>query len=161
MTTPDRSSQQLESYVPVYDVFPEKWEDGSKTLVEHLKKMSNAINSREIGYLLDEELLSGKSFYPGVNSSEEQTAEQFRSILRKVIPFGAIVVGANARPHGINAGANFTLIQLWASATNSTTFRSVTFGDVASISMDATNINIISDGVYDRCNAVLEYIQEV
>jgi hypothetical protein len=58
-------SQEFESYVPVYDTVPEQWEDARAFLVEQLKKISNAVNVREIGWLLDEELLSGKrNSYP-------------------------------------------------------------------------------------------------
>ncbi len=155
-------SQIFESYVPVFDAIPDRWEDARPFIVEHLKKVSNAINVREIGFFLDEELLSGKFFIPGANIvSYGGNSQQFRTILRKVIEVGPIAIGANAVPHSVVVDANFTLIQLWASATNSTTFRSVTFSNPDTIWIDGTNINIVSDGTYDRCNAFLEYIQEL
>jgi len=60
------SDAQFESYLPVYDFMPEKWEEARRPLVEHLKKISNAVNIREIGWFLDQEVLAGKQFIPGV-----------------------------------------------------------------------------------------------
>lgn len=155
-------SQLFESYIPLYDVMPPKWEDARETIVEQFKKISEGINVREIGWYLDEELLSGKSFIPGVNiANDGGDSEQYRSILRKVIITGALTSGTNTIPHGINVDANFTLIQLWASATNASTFRSVTFGNYSTVYMDATNVYIVSDGTYTRSYAIIEYLQEL
>jgi hypothetical protein len=157
-------SQNFESYLPAYEVIPEKWEDSRPVIVEQFKRHANAINAREIGFFLDQELLSGKSFIPGINiASDGGSSQQFRTILRKVINMGPISAAGNPNvvPHGIFVDGNFTLIQLWASATNSTTFRSVTFSNPDTIWMDATNINIDSDNTYDRCFAYVEYIQEL
>ena len=157
MSSPN--SQQFESYVPVYDTVPEKWEDAREFLVEHLKKISNAVNVREIGWLLDEELLSGKQFIPGAGANDNQ---QFRTVLRKVIDCGALVAGLNpAKAHGIVFDVNFTLIDLWVSATNSTTFNAVTMSDPQNVTMDATNIIITSPAVYDRSFCFIEYTQEI
>jgi len=154
-------SQNLESFVPVYDAIPDQWESARPFIVEQLRKISDGVNVRVIGWYLDQELLSGKAFIPGVNNETGGTSQQFRSILRKVVVFGAITAGLNQIPHGIVVDNNFTLIQLWASATNSSTFRSVTFSNPDTIYMDATNIYIVSDGSYDRCFAYCEYIQEL
>lgn len=156
------TSQEFESFVPVYDTVPEKWEDARQFLVEHLKKISNAVNVREIGFLLDEELLAGKQFIPttamsGVSSS---TSQQFRSVLRKVIDVAPLVAGANVVPHGITVDVNFSLIDLWVAATDSMAFTSrvITGNDVT---LDATNININSPGAFDRAWCFVEYIQEI
>lgn len=157
------SSQEFESFVPVYDTVPEKWEDAREFLVEHLKKISEAVNVREIGFLLDEELLSGKQFIPtaamsGVDSSDSQ---QFRTVLRKVVDVSPLAAGANAGvPHGITFDANFTLIDLWVAGTNSGTLtaRVISGNDVI---MDATNIVITSPQAFDRAFAFFEYTQEI
>ncbi len=156
------TSQQFESYVPVYDTIPEKWEDAREMLVEALKKISNEINVREIGFYLDEEQLSGKGFIPtvamsGDNSSDSQ---QTRSIFRKVVDTGSLVAGAKSVAHGITIDSNFSLIDLWVAATNSGTLVSevITNGNV---DLDATNINITSPGTFDRSWCIIEYIFEV
>jgi hypothetical protein len=153
------NSQDFESFVPVYDMVPEKWENARQFLVEHLKKISNAVNIREIGWFLDEELLSGKQLFPGLSSP---TNQQFRSILRKVIDCGPLVAGVNPGiAHGILFNSNFTLIDLWVSATNSVTFQAITMSDPQNVTMDAININITSSGVFDRSLAFVEYVQEI
>ncbi len=157
MTSP--SSQELESYLPVYDSVPEKWEDARPFLVETLKKISNTTNIREIGWLLDEELLTGKAFIPGVTVAGNP--QQFRQVFRKVVNTGALVIGVNPGvAHGITFDVNFTLIDLWVAGTNSTAFtaRDISGNDVV---MDVTNIVITSPQVFDRSYAFIEYTQEL
>lgn len=152
-------SQQLESYVPVYDTVPEKWEDARPFLVENLKKISNGVNAREIGFFLDEELLSGKAFIPGVSTTG--SPPQFRQVLRKVVDVSPLIAGANAPfLHGILFDARFTLIDLWVCGTNSVTLtaRRITGNDVV---MNATQLLITSPQAFDRAFAFLEYIQEL
>lgn len=160
MTSP--TSQEFESYVPVYDTVPEKWEEAREFLVEHLKKISNAVNVREIGFFLDEELLSGKQFIPtqGMSGPNSSNSQQFRTVLRKVINCSPLVAGANNFAHGINFDANFTLINLWVSATNSTTLQAITMV-YSEVNMDVLNINITSPGAFDRAFAFVEYTQEI
>ena len=156
-------SQALESYVPTYDVMPEKWEDARGLVVEQLKKMSYAINIREIGWFLDEELLSGKAFIPGINNADEGSSSQaFRTILRKVIVFPGLTVGVNTQPHGIMVDANFSLIQLFGAATNATVMIGEPLPNGAdTMSYDATNIIITVAAAYTRAFATIEYIQEL
>ena len=164
-----QSDQFFESFVPVYDVVPEKWEDARQFLVEHLKKISNAVNIREIGWFLDQELLSGKQFTPGTSSANDQ---QFRSVLRKVIDFGALpAAGTKSIAHGITFDANFSLIDLFISATDPVAFNAFSLqywsqnaADSIRINMDATNINVIVNAnysAYTRSFVVIEYIQEI
>lgn len=153
------SSQQFETYVPVYDVVPDNWDEARPFLVEILKKITNSLNTKEVGFFLDEELLSGKAFIPGVTIPGNNPGE-FRQILRKVIDVSPLVAGANAFNHGILFDANFTLIQLWVSGTNSVTLtaRTITGNDVI---MNATQLLITSPQAFDRAFAVIEYMQEL
>ena len=141
-------------------LFLKEWEEARIFLVERLKQISNAVNDREIGFFLDEELLSGKAFIPGVTISGNNPGT-FRQIFRIVVTVGQITAGVNAIAHGIAFNGNFTLIQLWASGTNSSTLKATTFGNSDTIRMDATNIYITSDGTYDRCYAIVEYLLEL
>jgi len=149
------TDQLLESYLPLYDTVPEEWQEARQFLIEQLKKISEAVNVREIGWLLDDELLSGKQFIPGTANNQE-----YRSVFRKVIDMGAIVIGANTKAHGITFDANFTLIDLWVSATNSGTLVAATYV-APEVTMNATNINFTSPLAYDRCFAFAEYIEEL
>lgn len=158
-----RDSQILESYVPVYDVVPDKWEDARPFIVEQLKKITNAVNIREIGWFLDEELLSGKAFIPGLNNEANQgTTQQYRQILRKVIEFPGLVIGANVQPHGITVDANFSLIHLFGAATNAVALTGEPIPNGAdTITYNAANIIITVGAAYTRAWATIEYIQEL
>ena len=153
------SSQEFETYVPVYDVVPEKWEEARPFLVEMLKKITNSLNTKEVGFFLDEELLSGKAFIPGVTIAGNNPG-QFRQILRKVVDVSPLIAGANAFNHGILFDINFTLIDLWVVGTNSVTFtaRRITGNDVI---MNATQLLITSPQAFDRAYTIVEYIQEI
>ncbi len=167
-------SQNFESYVPVYDVAPKTWEEGMPFIVEQLKKLANAVNAREIGFFLDQELLSGKAFIPGTNNvMDGGTSQTFRSILRKVIDFGPLpAAGTKSVPHEIVFDGNFTLIQMWASATDPVAFIAfpIPYADpgalvnAVALTMDATNVNItvgVNRSSFTRCYVVIEYIQEL
>lgn len=154
------TSQEFESFVPVYDAVPEKWEDAHPFLVETLKKISNAVNIRTIGWLLDEELLSGQAFIPGA-TIPGNNPNQFRQVLRKVVDVGPLIAGVNPGvAHGVTFDANFTLIDLWVTGTNSGTLtaRRITGNDVL---MNATQLVITSPQIFNRAFAYIEYIQEL
>ena len=159
MVTPV-SSQEFESFVPVFDYVPEEWKEAHEVLVEYFRKVSNAINVRTIGYYLDEELLSGDQFYPGVVAAGNNPGV-FRSILRKVIDTGALVPGVNPPiPHGVVNDVNFRLIRGWVAATNSTTLTSQELPRSDTIIV-GPNILITSPGTFDRSQFTMEYIQEL
>jgi hypothetical protein len=152
-------NQLLEAFVPVYDTVPEKWEDARPFLVEILKKISNAVNVREIGWLLDEELLNGQQLFPTTVTANDQG---FRTVLRKVIDFGPLAIGANTKPHGILFDTNFTLTHLYAAATNTSTLVAEPIPNGAdTISMTATNVIITVAAAWTECICVIEYVQEL
>ena len=156
-------SQQLDSYIPVYDVIPEKWEEGRAFLVERLKEHANALNAREISFFLDQELLSGKLFIPGVNiATDGGSSQQFRTILRKVITFPGLTMGLNSQPHGLTVDANFSLIQMFGGATNASALTGEPLPNGAdTMSYDATNVYITVAAAYTRAWAIMEYMQEL
>lgn len=162
MTNP-LDSQLLESFVPVYDVIPEKWEEAKPMLVETLKMMSNAINIREIGWFLDEEMLSGKAYIPSPNAGTyEDTSSNYRTMLRKVIVFDTLTMGVNTQPHFIDIDSNFTLIQLWGAATDATGLTGEPIPNALdTISYDTDNIIITVAKDWTRGTAVIEYLQEL
>jgi len=157
MTAP--ISQEFETYVPVYDTVPQNWEDARPFLVETLKKISNAVNIRSIGWYLDEELLSGKAFIPGVTVPGNNPG-QFRQILRMVVDVSPLVAGANAFPHGVLFDANLTSINSWVEATNSGTLEAITLV-YPELVINGPTININSPGAYDRAFFFWEYTQEL
>lgn len=154
------TSQDFESYVPVYDTVPEKWDDARPFLVETLKKISNAVNVRTIGFYLDEELLSGNAFIPGATLPGNNPGV-LRSLFRKVIDVSPLIIGLNAGVnHGISFDVNFTLIDLWVAGTNSGTLTAIriTGNDVL---MTSTQIIITSPQAFDRAFCFIEYSLEI
>lgn len=156
-------SQQFDSYIPVYDVMPEKWEEASPVLVERLKMVTNAINLREIGWFLDQEVISGKQYLPGINESTNGGSnQQFRTIFRKVIEFPIINIGVNTQPHGLTIDANFTLIQMTAAGTNTVAFTGAPIPNTTdNLSYDATNVILTSTKAYTRGTSTMEYMYEL
>lgn len=165
-------SQNLESYVPVYDVAPETWEEGRPFIVEQLKRLANAVNLREIGWFLDQELLSGKAFIPGINNFVDGgTSQQFRSVLRKVIDFGPLPDNSSkAVAHGITFDANFSLTCFYADATDPIALQGIPIpytsvaGLIVQLDINSTNVVITTNSAFSRFSrtfVTIEYIQEV
>lgn len=173
MTIPS-DNQQLEAYLPVYDVVPSKWEDARPFLVEQLKRIAIAVNIREIGWFLDEELLSGKAFIPGAdNVAVGSTNQIFRQVLRKVINFGALPnAGTKSVAHGITFDSNLSLVFMGAYATDPVGLTALpipycdptTLANGIALTMDATHVNITTAANlsnYTRCYVTIEYLQEL
>jgi hypothetical protein len=147
-------SQIYESYVPVYDAMPEKWEEAQEFLTEQLKLISNSLNVKEIGWFLPVQLLSGKAVFPLAGPSA------FRQVFRIVIPFPAgLVIGENTLPTGIIFDVNFTLFDMWCAATNTGTLTAQIITD-SHVVINGTNVTVTSPGVFDRANLVIEYMLE-
>lgn len=167
------NNQNLESYVPIYDVVPEKWEDARDFIVEQLKRLAIAVNTREIGFFLDEELLTGKAFIPGLNNaSNGGTSELFRQVLRKVIDFGPLPnAGTKSVPHGISFTGNFTLVFMGAYATDPIAlialpipFADPTNVNTIAINMGVTNVSITTASNlsnFTRVFVICEFLQEL
>lgn len=164
----------LQSFVPVYDAAPEKWEEARPFLVEQLKRLATAVNIREIGWFLDEELLSGKAFIPGINAlSTRSNSQVYRQVLRKVIDFGALpAAGTKSVMHGINFDNNLTVTFLGAYATDPVNLVGfpipyadpVALVNAVDLTIDATNVNItvgINRSTFTRCFVTIEYLQEL
>lgn len=146
------TSQIYESYLPIYDTVPEKWEEARAFFVEQLKKISQAVNDREIGFFQETQIITGKQF-PKLNGQEE-----FRTVFRKIINSGALIAGANPPiAHGITFNNQFTLIDLWVAATDAASASIITNANVI---MDATNITITSPAVYAKSYIIIEYLLE-
>lgn len=169
----DLTSQEFESFVPVYDTVPEDWQEARPFLVEVLKKISNAVNLREIGWMLDEEILSGKAFIPVALPAGDATPQQFRQMLRKVIDMGPLPNNSNKTvDHGILVDFNFTLIQIYGAATDPNNLISIPLpfvelpnvNDSIKLYMDATRVVVTTTsnrGNFTRCFVTIEYIQEL
>jgi hypothetical protein len=161
------TEQQIESYVPVYDSIPEEWEEGRAILVEYLKKITNSLNTKEIGFFLNEQLISGKQFIPGTANNQ-----LFRTVFRTVINFGALPNNTTKSvAHGVTVNASFSLIDMYLSATDPVglTGFSLQYWDntgSSPITLNYTSTDVVVKTTANYSNftttyVVLEFIQEL
>lgn len=164
------SSENLSTYVPVYDFLPDTWEEGRQALLDYLREIANGINVRDVGGYYKTETLTGQNFVPSISNDQQ------RAVFRKVIDIGGLIdfsVGAPATKsvaHGVSINANTHFTKIYGTATNpSTAFiplpfvSSVSVGECIELSLDATNVNLISSFDYSgftKAFVVLEYTQE-
>lgn len=156
------NNQDFETYLPVYDDIPQDWEQARTFLVEQLRRIANGVNSREVGFFLEQEVLAGKQFTrPAVISG---TSEQFRTVFRKVIDFGALPnTGSQTQPHGLTFDSNFTLIDMYGAATDPSTEALPMPNVEIDLRMDTSDITITTTADYSgftRSYVVIEYLKE-
>ena len=154
------TSQEFDTYIPVYDVVPEEWPQARQFLVEHLKKITTGVNNREVGTFYDVEVLSGKRFIPADNSQEP------RSVLRKVIDVGTLAnSGTTTEPHGLTVDANFTLVAMWGGTTDPVAFTAASMPNQdINLSLDSSNIIVTTTSdysAYTRSYVIIEFLQEI
>lgn len=163
------NSQDLESFVPAYGTIPEKWEDAQVYLSEQIKRLSQAVNVREIGWMLDQQLLNGQQFIP---STAGPSNGIYRSVFRIVVDCGALPnASTKTVAHGLTVDANFTLVHLYGAATKASAafaslplpYSSPTLNENIKINLDTTNINIttaIDYSMYTKTFTTIEYLLE-
>lgn len=163
-------SQNFDDFVPAYSAVPEKWEDARVFIGERFKQMASAINVREIGWMLDVPQQTGKQFYLDQNTTYSNT--EFRTVFRTVVPFGALPNATEkSEPHGIDFNGNFSLVQMWLSATDPTDMLAFTVsywamstpGDII-LNMDVDNVNVTTKSNYSNYTIsyiCIEYLLEV
>lgn len=171
MTNP-LNGELLQTFLPLYDVIPEKWEDARPFLIETLKRISYAVNVREVGSFLDQEVVTGMQFIPGVNDSPSTVPSEYRDVLRMVVPLPPLPDSTSLPPvpHNIAYDSNFSLINLWLAASDpvgltsfSVQYWSVAAGDIK-ISLDSENILVSTQSDYSNYTvnyAIIEYLQQV
>ena len=169
------TSTTFDNTIPVYNAIPDGWAEAREYLVETLKEISNGINDREVGFYIDDQVTTGKSFIPGVTVSGSPPA--MRTVLRKVVNCGTLPAGTGVpvtttTAHGITFDDKFTLVEFYGASTRPVVpFSAISLPFVGSnlpsnisLQMDATNIYIISNTDYSaftRTFVVIEYMQEI
>ena len=53
-------SNDFDTYIPVYNSIPEKWEDAREFLVERMREVADGVNARDYGLYIDREILNGQ-----------------------------------------------------------------------------------------------------
>ena len=125
-----------------------------------------AVNFRDAGYYVQQLFNCGQVFFPNpaLNSSTPQTPS-YRSVFRMVVNFGALPnTGLKSVAHNIpNLDANCVFRRIYGTATNTAAFIGfpipnsfVATGNIVDISVDATNVNIITGS--NRSNFNITYV---
>ncbi len=149
-------------------------------LYQSFNYMSLSMNTRDAGLYVQEEFVCGQIYYPNPsNTSTTGTmplSAEYRQVFRKVIDFGALPnATTKSVPHGIDtlptSGTylGFTFTRIYATASDTTNelyipipFASSTAGDIISLDVDDTNVNITtaSDKTnYNITYVILEYLK--
>jgi hypothetical protein len=163
------TNEEFEAFVPSYDVIPEEWPQARQFLVEHLKRISNAVNAREIGWFLEEQTLAGKNLFESL--AVGSVPNQFRQIFRVVVNFGQLPnATTKSVVHNVTVNANFSLVDLWLAATDPVNlvgfglcYYSIAAGDIK-LSYDVNNVIVTTASdysAYTTSYVVLEFTQEV
>lgn len=165
MTFAPINSEQ--AFLPTTLILPslEEGEEHNLILTDFLKKMISAVNSKDIGQYMNQEVVTGQKFFtPGENGV-------LRDSMRKVIDFGALPSSTTKPvPHEIDFTPQTILTRIYATATDPDTnyipipyINTTTPGDSVEMFIDAININIRTTTAnfvnFTTCYVVLEYIQ--
>lgn len=153
--------------VPETYIFPQNDEEQyDAKLRRSLREISVAINKKETGVYLQQELYTGGSFIPE-QTPDGPTNFSYRPIFRSVIDFGALPnASAKSVAHNLSLGSNASFIKIYGAATQTS---GTAFGmafpldgnPAASIVVDTTNVTITTTTNLSTYNAfvILEYIR--
>ena len=157
------SAQEFDTYIPVYNFIPEKWDDARANITEQLRRIVDNVNAKVSGAYLDQILLSGYQFVKGTANPNE-----FRSVFRKVVDTGALSnTGTTNIPHGLpfSAGDNFSLVFMQGGATDPVNFLAAPMPNQdINLKIDSTNIIITTSAdysAYTQSYVVVEYMREL
>jgi hypothetical protein len=159
--------------LPTYFILPGEYNDLFRVkLQEILNQLANAINAKGGGYFLTKETPLGGSYIPIITSSGDSSKTD-RAIYRKVVDFGALPnTSTKSVAHGISTNDSYSFVRIYGTATDpgvttinsaiTLPFSSSTAGDIISVSVDGTNVNITTASdktAFTRCFIVLEYLK--
>lgn len=170
MTTPFN----VDSFLPETFIIPEDRKELRIKLYQYLNDISTAVNSKDSGYYVTEETITGKQFVPTFNSGQNTNA-QYRDVFRKIVDFGALPnTTTKTVAHGITTTEDYSIVKFYAVATDpaASTLQTAipipyvnvtTPADGVELSMDATNVSITTTTAnytaYIRCFVTIEYIK--
>lgn len=150
--------------LPISIELSEKPEQLIQQLELIFKRISNTVNTKTGGlYQTLETAAFDQLFTPG-------NPQQFRSVYRKVVDFGALPnAGLKQVAHGIAFDTNFRLVRSYASATDPVglnyihlPFSSPTLNENIKLLVDGTNVNVttaINYTAYTTCYVIIEYVK--
>ena len=128
-------------------------------MYQNLNSMSMAIGTKESSFYSTLETVKGQAFNPRTTDSSTNTSNpESRQVFNKVIVIAGFVTGAYA--HGIPVNAGYTFTRIYGCATNPAGFLAVPVPTTGTtITVDATNVNIVTGLVGYSAHVILEYMK--
>jgi len=173
MSSPTDSQNSL---IPISDVIPDNWDDARILLNERLHQIANAVNSKDGGYYLGQEIVCGQQFLQTTGTTTQPS--EHNQVYRKVIDLGGLNDFTATNPqnvaHGITTNANTRITRIYGAATDpgaTTMTMGIPLPHYSSggrflvLEMDATNIIITAIpafnwSAYTKAYVVVEYVQQ-
>lgn len=152
------------------DVNSDEFKELLVRLYQNVNNIAIAVNAKDTGFYDVNEYLNSQVYFPNpATNSGSLSSNDWRSVSRKVINFGALPNnGTKSVAHGITFNASFSLTRLYGAATdqNGLTYRPLPYSSPTTPSIalnaDVTNINIITgenNSNYTICYVVIEFLQ--
>jgi len=174
MPYPD-TQKNTGSYVPttniweiqhVYetDVNSQEFKELFVRLYQNVNLISTVLNTKESAFYLQEEFVTGQSWF-NVNSS---SYDDLRACFRKVYNVGALGAGLTTYAHGLDINDSLSFVHCFGVANNTTThvyyplnYASSSGANNISLYVDDTyiNINNASGLTFDTTIVVLEFLK--
>lgn len=152
----------LNNFLPQDFIIPD--DPGQKDLMlrNYLNSIATATNSKDSGIYDAVETITGQQYLPTFNTNTAANAT-YRSVLRKVIDFGALPnATSKSVAHNITFNTNFSVTRIYGAATDPTNtwiplpFASPTLAN--NISLEATSTNIVIITGSNRTNFTRSFI---
>jgi len=166
-------SESIGQHIPPNIILSEDWDQARLTLIDHLIKVSEAINVREIATYQDANISGGDNISETITGQSwfvSGDANRFRYGNRTVINFGALPNNTTkTAAHGLNITANTVFTRIYGTASiPGTTFIPLpytnTAGNPIEIWVDAANVNVRTTAdysAYTQCYVVLEWVENL
>ncbi len=147
------------------DVNSDEFKELIVLLAQQTNNISIALNQKEFGYFLNEELVTSVQYYNPNSNNQLDLIPEFRSVYN----IGALPGGATTVAHGLTIATTWKFTDIYGTANDNVGFNyyPVPFASAGGannieLRVDATNIIITNNsGInFTSCNVVLEYIKQ-
>ncbi|MBK7380681.1 MAG: hypothetical protein IPJ03_17120 [Ignavibacteriales bacterium] len=140
-------------------------------LYQQINLIAVVLNTKDTGLYPLQEFINGQQFFPNpAYSSTSSTTPTQRQVFRFIVNFGSLPnTSTKSVAHGLTITTNFTFTRIYACASDTTNrsylpipFASPTLADNISLSVDATNVTIVTGSnrsAYTTTYVVLEYLK--
>lgn len=134
-------------------------------LYQNINAMALVLNIKDSGYYVQDEFINGQQFFPNPSlTSASSTTPVFRSVVRKVINFGALSnTAAKSVAHGLTINSSYTFTRIYGCSSDTSgsnyiplPYASPTAANNIELKVDSTNVTVITGS--DRTNFTTTYI---